>query len=178
MRLASIKYHQGHLDEALTDLKVLVAEFPNTDLSTEALNLIKNVYSDQGNPQAYQAYTSQLDFFNTSEDLDSYSFYPIKDQYLEGNYNKALSGFEHYLNNFPKGKHRHEAQFFLSDCYIKNGQDAKATSTLETNLDDVEGEFTETALSRLGSLHFKNKDYKNPETKKDDQYRPPFLFEV
>ncbi|MGB0884497.1 MAG: tetratricopeptide repeat protein [Flavobacteriales bacterium] len=159
MRLASINYHQGRLDEALTDLKILVAEFPNTELSTEALNLIKNVYSDQGNPQAYRTYTSQLDFFNATEDLDSYSFYPVRDQYLAGSYNKALSGFEDYLANFPKGKHRQDAQFFLSDCYIKNGQNAKAKSLLESHLNGVEGEFTETALSRLASLHFKNKDY-------------------
>ncbi len=165
LKLATINYNQGLNEVALADFKAIVNKYPNSPISKEAIRLIRNIYFDIQMPQEYHTYVAQLDFHNESEEgLDDYSYFPAHKQFTNGNYTAAQQGFEFYLEKYPNGIHKNEANYYLAECYIKNEDLTKAEKALKEVANSTMGELSEDALLKLAKINYNKQDYKTSKT--------------
>ena len=161
LKLATINYNQGLNELALQDFKAIVSKYPNSPVSKEAIRLIRNIYFDIQMPQEYHNYVAQLDFHSESEEgLDDYSYFPAHKQFTNGDYVAAQSGFEFYLQKYPNGIHKNEANYYLAECYIKNENLEKAEQALQKVANSTMGELSEDALLKLAKINYNKQDYK------------------
>ena len=160
LKLATINYNQGLNELALQDFKAIVNKYPNSPVSKEAIRLIRNIYFDIQMPQEYHNYVAQLDFHDESEEgLDDYSYFPAHKQFTNGDYVAAQSGFEFYLQKYPNGIHKNEANYYLAECYIKNKELNKAEKALQEVANSTMGELSEDALLKLAKINYNKQDY-------------------
>lgn len=55
--------------------------------------------------------------------------------YLQGNYDLAIQGFEEYLKRYPKTDLADNAQYWIGECYDAEGKEEKALQAFSTVLD-------------------------------------------
>lgn len=160
LKLAIINYNQDLNELALQDFKAIVAKYPNTPVSKEAIRLIRNIYFDIQMPQEYHNYVAQLDFHDESEEgLDDYSYFPAHKQFTNGDYISAQSGFEFYLQKYPNGIHKNEAHYYLAECYIKTDNLEKAETSLQEVANSTMGDLSEDALLKLAKINYNKQDF-------------------
>ena len=74
-------------------------------------------------------------------------------------YDRAITGFEDYLQRFPNGIHSINANFYLGQLYYRDGNKDKAAANYRFVADKPKNEFTEQALSRLSEILLENENY-------------------
>lgn len=160
LRQGLIYYNQNDGNKALERLKKVVNEYPNTPEARQAVSTARNVYVDMGRTDEYASWVRNVDFVEVSDaDLDNTTYEAAENQYLQNNTEKAISGFEKYLSQFPNGIHSINANFYLAQMYFKQGEKDKAAGKYEFVVNKPKNEFTEQALARLSQLYLEKSKY-------------------
>jgi tetratricopeptide (TPR) repeat protein len=82
--------------------------------------------------------------------------------YTQKDYKIAITPYNDYTRNYPKGRHAAEAWFRLGECYSKTGQQKEAvTAYRETVSRHPRSESAASAAYRLGSAAYSEKDFTN-----------------
>ncbi|GLB53743.1 hypothetical protein NBRC110019_27840 [Neptunitalea chrysea] len=153
-------YNSNQNELAMIKLKKVVSDFPKTQESIEAAGTIKQLYSEQGQIDAYAAWVQQYDFIQvTNADLDNATYEYAETQFVQNKNEKAIKGFEEYLNKFPNGLHVTNAHFYLAQLLYGKDDKVGAKPHYEAVIGMERNEFTEQALSRLSSIYLENKNY-------------------
>ena len=123
MKTGMIYYNNDENDKALDKLKDVVAQYPNTDESREALKLISNIYRDKNDIQAYFDYIEKNNLATISIDKqDSLSYRTIEDFYAKRNYNETLKGTRQYLKSYPNGAYLLNVHYYAMKSMEKTMQ--------------------------------------------------------
>ena len=161
LRQALIHYNADNGNRALERLKTVVQNYPNTPEAMQAVSTARMVYVDLGRTDEYANWVQNIDFVEvTDADLDNTTYESAENQYFNNEYDRAISGFENYLQRFPNGIHSINANFYLSQLYFRNGNKAKAATNYRVVADKPKNEFTEQALSRLSEILLENENYR------------------
>lgn len=151
----------GDTDGALKYYKQVVAKDPNTSAAKDALRGMREIYVDRGDVDAYFNYAAdagvESDLGNISR--DSLTFESVQRMYVAGRTKEAVAPLEKYLSDFPKGYHRDDAMFYLSDCYLRNGDTDKAIQSLKNLADAPDNQYTLRVLEKLSPLAYENGQY-------------------
>ena len=151
----------GDSDRALQCYAKVISKDPNTSAARDALRGIRDIYVDRGNVDAYFEYAAdagvECDLSNMTR--DSLTFESLQNLYIAGRTTEAVAPMERYLNEFPKGYHRADVLFYLSDCYLRNGDGDKALGTLQTLADAPSNQYTQRVLERLSHLAWEKGRY-------------------
>ncbi|MEW7280426.1 tetratricopeptide repeat protein [Aquimarina sp. 2201CG1-2-11] len=155
-------YYNGNKgDRALTKFKRVVAEYPGSEEAIQAVNTARLIYVDLGRTNEYATWVKGLDFVDVSDaDLDNTSYEAAEKQFIENNDNAAISGFNKYLDEFPKGLHALKSHFHLAQLYFKKGDKEAAIPHYKEVLQNDRTEYTEQALARLSQLYLEKRKYK------------------
>ncbi|MFI3292564.1 MAG: tetratricopeptide repeat protein [Rikenellaceae bacterium] len=130
---------------------------PQSAISKDALQGIREIYVDQGDANGYFAYASKM---GMESDLgavakDSLSFASAQRLYLSGeNINRATKSLSSYVSDYPQGYYLSDALFMLSDCHLKNGDDSRAVETLTQLSQRGDSQYTQRVLERLSKLTY------------------------
>ncbi len=155
-----IFYNDNKSQKALDKFKVLVAEHPNTAEALQAVKTARLVYIDLGKTDEYADWVKSLDFVDISnEDLDNITYEAAEKPYQENNYSKAITGFEKYLKQFPKGLHKLNSHFYLAQLYAKKGDKENALSNYLEVAEMDKNEYTETATYKISQIYLEKKSY-------------------
>ena len=100
-----------------------------------------------------------IDISNT--DLDNDMYESAEKQYLQNDHKKSILSFKKYLQNFPNGLHKINANFYLAQSYYADGLEANSVTNYEYVISKSRNEFTEQALARLAEIHIKSNDNNN-----------------
>ncbi|WP_289022958.1 tetratricopeptide repeat protein [uncultured Salegentibacter sp.] len=161
LRQALIHYNSDNGNRALERLKTVVQNYPNTPEAMQAVSTARMVYVDLGRTDEYANWVQNIDFVEvTDADLDNTTYESAENQYFNNEYDRAISGFENYLQRFPNGIHSINANFYLGQLYFRNGNKAKAATNYRVVADKPKNEFTEQALSRLSEILLENENYR------------------
>ncbi|MBE7641555.1 tetratricopeptide repeat protein [Salegentibacter sp. BLCTC] len=161
LRQALIHYNADNGNRALERLKTVVQNYPNTPEAMQAVSTARMVYVDLGRTDEYANWVQNIDFVEvTDADLDNTTYESAENQYFNNEYDRAISGFENYLQRFPNGIHSINANFYLGQLYFRNGNKAKAATNYRVVADKPKNEFTEQALSRLSEILLENENYR------------------
>ncbi|WP_339655085.1 tetratricopeptide repeat protein, partial [uncultured Salegentibacter sp.] len=161
LRQALIHYNADNGNRALERLKKVVNDYPNTPEAMQAVSTARMVYVDLGRTDEYASWVQNIDFVEvTDADLDNTTYESAENQYFKNEYDRAISGFENYLQRFPNGIHSINANFYLGQMYFRNGNKQKAAANYRSVANKPKNEFTEDALSRLSEILLENKNYR------------------
>ncbi len=155
-----IYYNGNQGDRALTKFKKVVADFPGTDEAVQAVNTARLIYVDLGRTSEYSDWVKGLSFVDvTDADLDNTSYEAAEKQFLEGSATAAITGFQKYLNEFPKGLHALKSHFYLAELLYKKGDKQETITHYQYIVQNERTEYTEQALVQLSQIYLENKTY-------------------
>ncbi|WP_396181078.1 tetratricopeptide repeat protein, partial [Flavobacterium sp.] len=154
-----IFYNTDKDDAAITKFKKVVAEFPNSPESLEAVSTAKSIYKANDNIPEYAAWVKTLSFVEVSDaELDDDMYESAEKKYLTNNAKQAISGFTSYLVQFPNGLHALKVHFYLAQLYFADALEKNAIPHYESVIAQARNEFTEQALVRLSEIYLKDKN--------------------
>jgi len=157
-----IYYNTDRNEQALTTYKTVVNQFPNTAEAKQAVKNSRQIYVDLGRVDEYAAWVKGIDFVNVSNaELDNDTYESAEKQYLQNDHKKSITNFKQYLQNFPNGLHKIQANFYLAQSLFSNNEHSGAIPYYKYVITLEQNEFTETSLSRLSVLYLENNDWKN-----------------
>ncbi len=124
-------------------------------------------------PEGQQAKDGLLDIVGATGDteaaegvgnvsqIDGEKYNYAKTKYDMNEYSVAAISFSDYLNEFPKGQYKTEAQFYRGECYYKLQQYNKALPDYESIIKGNKANYLESALIRASWIeYYQNQDYK------------------
>lgn len=130
LKLGLIAYNKGDMNRAITHYKSVFANNPNAKESESALLGLQEIYiNDLGKSEEYVAYVSSLPGYKISDAAaDSLAYMVGALRYNEGAYDKAVMGFNNYLDKYPAGANRIKAIYYRaeSNTLLKKYEDALA----------------------------------------------------
>ena len=162
LRQGLLYYGQGKNTKALAKFKDVVAKYPNSNESRQAVTNARNVYVDLGKVNEYAAWVKKLDFVNLSNsEIDNTTYEAAENKFLENDSEKAITGFETYLNNFPNGLHANKANFYLAKLLFKKGLKEEATPHFLYVINLKKNQFSEESLAKMSQIYLEDEDWKN-----------------
>lgn len=160
LRDGLLYYNDGENKKALANYKKIVAEYPNSKESRQAVKNAKNVYVDIGKVDEYASWTKTISFVNVSDaELDNASYESAENKFLEGNTEKAIDGFEKYVQNFSSGLHILKARFYLAQLYVKTENYESAVPNYTYVINQGLSEFSEQSLAQLSLIYLKKDNW-------------------
>ncbi|HET8810486.1 MAG TPA: tetratricopeptide repeat protein [Flavobacteriaceae bacterium] len=155
-----VYYNNDQPNEALTKFKKVVAEYPNTEESLQAVKTARIIYVDLGRTNEYASWVKNLDFVNVSDaDIDNTTYEAAEKQFVENNDNAAAKGFKNYLQQFPNGLNALESHFYLAQIQFKEGKHQESVPHYQYVVSEPRSAYTERALARLSQIQLENKNY-------------------
>lgn len=160
LRKGQILYNNGKNDEALTILKETVASYPNTPQAREALVIIKNIYIEMNQPDAYFAYAEKIPFANvTADEKESILFDNAEELFLSGARAKAEDALKNYLTQYPEGVYSNTARFYWADCAMFAQQYDVALEQYEILIQKDQTENGKKAVAISADIYYDKKDW-------------------
>lgn len=159
LRKGLILYGQDRNEEALTVLKKVVDNHPNTPEAQEALKVIENIYLSMNKINDYLAYTTTVPFADISNaQKDSLAYFAAENLYTRSKYLESVPAFQSYIQQFPNGIFIQTARHYLADCAIKTNQQDIALEQYEI-LSQTPIESNKDAIVYAAEIRFQRGDY-------------------
>ena len=157
IELGMISRNKGEFSKSLDYYKQVVETMAGTEYADDALAAVESLYRTLEEPEAYLAYVNSLgDKAGRDEAQKDNAYYGTAEQiFMTGNYDKALSTFENYLQRFPQGLHRAQAEYYMGECNRSLGRKEKAIDLFSKAVEDgAEGSFKELSMLGFASLSY------------------------
>ncbi len=160
VRQGLVYFNANRNEEALAKFKTVVRDYPNTQEAIQAVTTAKLIYVDLGKVNEYAAWVRGLDFVEVTDvELDNATFESAEQKNLEGDADKAISSYQNYIKEFPKGIHVLKANFNLAQLYYAKGDKDLALENYKNVADRGSGEYAEQALTRVCEIYVGKGNY-------------------
>ena len=162
VQLGLIYYNAGENEKAVAQFKKVIENFRNTPEARNAVNGLRNAYTDMDDVQSYFAYMKNIEGMGDIQAAtrDSMTYISGENQYVKGNCERSSEIFRDYLREFPSGSFATNARFYLADCLNRSGNLDEA---LELYLEVVSvgnNQFMEQSLLGAASITYGKNDYR------------------
>lgn len=156
LRLGLISYNQGNLQTAIEYYKQVFANNPEPQEGKEALAALEEIYvRDLGDPDGYTRFLETVPGFKLDNFAkDSLNFQAAEAQYLNGNYDRAVTGFNDYLRKFPNGQNRLQAYFHRGESYYLLQQYGLALEDFEEVVQQGQSRYYPKALNLAALISY------------------------
>jgi TolA-binding protein len=153
-------YERKQDDQAFTYFDKFVKKDPKSEEAREILLNIKKIFEAQGKIDEMDIYFKSIGNPLNTSDLEESLHEAAKEAYYnDKDCDKAMPKFESYISKYPEGKYITEAHFCYAECaYSKNMFD-KALPSYQYVVSKPRGIYSETALSKVTYLLYKDKKY-------------------
>ena len=160
LRQGLLYYNNNQSSKAIDKFKEVVAKHPNSPEAKQAVTNAKTVYIDIGKVDEYAAWVKNIDFINVSDsEIDNSTYLAAENKFLENNTERAISGFNNYLERFPNGLNALKANFYLAQSYLKKNLKDEAMPHYTYVTQQPKNEFSEEALAKLSQLHLEKENW-------------------
>lgn len=138
----------------------VVDEAPQSSEAAESMRGIREIYVAEGNVDEYFAYAEGKGMGGdvSGAARDSLSFAAARGAYLDGDAS-ATEKLASYLRNYPSGANTDDALFYLSDCYVKSGERARAVETMSRLADRGRSQYSQRVLGVLAPMAYEEGMY-------------------
>ncbi len=160
VKLGLLYYKNNQYDQAIRQLKSVIAAFPASGEARVALSTLESIYKDKGEPSAYFAYARTLNFVQISKSQeDSLTFAVGEDAYLAGNCAKTEKALSNYLRRFPDGGFKVKSWHYLGECYARQKDTANALRYFEKIIAWPVNDYTLPSLVKAARMEYALKNY-------------------
>lgn len=152
----------GDDDKALAKYKELVKHFPQSSEAKDALVAIKAIYVSKGEAQSYISYIEAIDASGgiDASEKEALSYDALQRQFIAGNHNRVVELAGSYKQEFPKGVHLVDVQYYLVESLIATKSEA-TQAELHSLINMPNSQYTMAALDSASKFYADKKDYKN-----------------
>ena len=161
VQLGLLYYNLGENDKAISQFKKVIETYKSTPEARDALTGLRNTYVDINDVEAYFTYIKTLDGYGDVNltQKDSLLYTSGENLYMTARYDKATDIFKSYLNEFPNGSFRQNAQYYLAECLKTTGNSEEALKMYITVSGEPNNQFLEQSLISAASILFDKEDY-------------------
>lgn len=155
LELGMIERNAGRSNQALDYYKKVVEQ--QGEYTEDALLAIEAIYRTREDPEAYLDYVNSLgEAANRTDAQKEEVYFSSAEQiYLSGDYAKAQTTLQSYLQKYPQAAFGAKARFYLADCYRFTGQREQAADLYQEALDaGLDGALAESALLQFATLNY------------------------
>jgi TolA-binding protein len=161
LKIGLIHYNTHDYLKARETFERVAEQYPGTEEARDAVEFIRNIYIELDQVDQFVEWASKVPNVNISNaDVDSTTYTAAENNYIKGNFDRAIKGFADYLNKFPNGFFVLEARFYKAECDMKQGNMNDALSGYEKVADMPLNRFSEEAVRQSAGLNFNSKNYK------------------
>jgi len=151
-------------DDALNYFKQLVAKYPNSQESDEAVEYIRNIFIANQQPGDFISFMRQNGKNVSYNEEDSLTYRAAVMRYEMKDFNNARQGLADYLSKFSGGRYAIEANYFLAEINISNKEFNSALPFYNAVAAKAPNKYAErSALQSARIYYFDLKDYANAE---------------
>lgn len=157
IELGSLSRNQSQFNEALGYYKTVVEEMSLSGYAEDALAAIESIYQTKNEPQEYLAYIESIGkgATKTADEKEKMIFNAAEQNYLSGNYQRALASLQEYLDQYPAGKYAFSAEFYIADSYRNLGKYEQACDSYEKVIEGGSGSYVELAMLGFSDLSYR-----------------------
>ena len=153
-------YNTNHDESALTEFKKLITNYSTSDEAKEALVVIKNIFVNKGESEAYIDFIKVLPNVVISPSYqDSISYESAFNSYKNGDCSKASKSFGNYIARFSGGYFILKANYYKAECDFKNKSYDSSLVNYEFVSAYNRNDFTERSTRQCAVLYFMKKNY-------------------
>ncbi|MCX6320594.1 MAG: tetratricopeptide repeat protein [Bacteroidia bacterium] len=161
VQLGLLYYNLGENDKAISQYKKVIENFKSTPEARYAITGLRTIYVDINDVEAYFAYIKTLDGYGDVNlaQKDSLLYTSGENLYMTAKYDKATEVFKSYLNEFPNGSFRQNAQYYLAECLKSAGNNDEALKLYIQVSAAPNNQFLEQSLIAASAILFDKEDY-------------------
>ncbi|MCX6255995.1 MAG: tetratricopeptide repeat protein [Bacteroidia bacterium] len=161
VQLGLLYYNLGENEKAISQYKKVIETFKSTPEARYAMTGLRNTYVDMNDVDTYFAYIKTLDGYGDVNlaQKDSLLYSSGENLFITGKYDKAADILKSYLNEFPDGSFRQNAQYYLAECLKSAGNNDEALKLYIEVSDEPNSQYIEQSLIAASSILFDKEDY-------------------
>jgi TolA-binding protein len=161
VQLGLLYYNLGENEKAISQYKKVIENFKSTPEARNAITGLRNTYVDMNDVEAYFAYIKTLDGYGDINlaAKDSMVYNSGENLYMTAKYDKATEVFRNYLNEFPNGSFRQNAQYYLAECLKSAGNNDEALKFYIEVSGQPNNQFMEQSLIGASAILYDKEDY-------------------
>ena len=159
--LANLYYNKQLYDQSLETCKAVVAQYPGTNESIVALEMIKNISVEMGNSDIYVEYveSENIDTDITEFEKDSLVYESAHRLFLENDIDGAIAAFDRYLEKYPAGHYALEANYYQAQCYYSQDFFDEALPGYEFVIGRPTNMFSEESCLKAATICYDKEEY-------------------
>lgn len=160
LKIGLIHYNMHRNELAIQTLERVIEKFPGTTTAKNALVTMRNIYVETDRVDDFIDKVKKYPTANvTSEEQDSITYIAAENRYMEGDCQRATSGFSSYINKFPYGAFIINSYFYKAECDYKSGNISEALIGYEYVINAPKNKFTEKSLLNSAEISYRQKNY-------------------
>jgi TolA-binding protein len=160
-QIGLIYYNKKEDDKALQVFDKLIRKDRKSEEAEEALPIVKKIYVGKNDIDGLEKYFKEVSATIPSSSLDSAAYNIAHDAYMEGDCNKASTGFGKYITRFPDGMFILDVYFYKAECDYKAGNLDLALGGFNYITDKNKNTYTEQSLVNASAINYKQLNYQN-----------------
>ncbi len=154
LKMGTAYYNIDNNAEALKHFKTIVEKYPNAPETEDAVDNIKTIYLEEGNPDEYASFMRQIGRPLSVNTEDSLTYFAAEKLYDDQKLNDALAAFNSYLQKFPSGSYTLDANFNRAEIYNAKKDWSNAVEAYEQVAADAPNKYAERAVLTAARINF------------------------
>jgi tetratricopeptide (TPR) repeat protein len=160
LKLALAHYNNNQNGDALKAYDALIENYPQSAEAMEAIGLVKNIYVEEGKPDAYIELMARLGKPVSMNEADSLAYASAILKAGKADCNTTVAAFQAYLMRFPDGASALVAHQHIGECYVELKNYAEAIKSYQFIFSKGVSSYFDEACSELARLQYvEYKDY-------------------
>jgi len=140
--------------EAIGQFQLILSQYPNSEEADDALENLKAIYIEQGQPDAYVEAARKAGKPVSVNAEDSLTWSAARIQLENGNSSGAQTQLEQYLQRFGTGAYALDAHFHLGTIYLNRRDTAAALPHYEVVAGRAPNRYAEPAVLGVARIYF------------------------
>ncbi|HVK96172.1 MAG TPA: tetratricopeptide repeat protein [Flavisolibacter sp.] len=154
LKLGIAYYNLNNIDNAATQYKRLLNTYPNSPEADDALDNLKTIYIERGRPNEYADVARQAGKPISVSTEDSLTFAAANLQLENGNAAGALDAFNSYLQRFPNGSYKIDANYHRAEIYNARKDFPNALNSYIQVAERAPNAYAERAVLQAARINF------------------------
>jgi len=147
-------------DKAIEAYKHIVVSYPSSDEKEDAVNALRNLYVENGKPDAYAAFISENNIATNKEATLDSTYYAVAENYIAASkWKEAKNSLANYLANYPNGSFTTRAHYYLAESNRQLKDNDSALKEYDAVLNLPWNEFSENSAKSAATLAYNKQDY-------------------
>lgn len=160
LKLGIAYFNLDYNKDALDNFKKLIAGYPNSPESDDAVDYIRRLFVADQKPAEFVTFmrNNGKEVSYTEEDSLTYASADLR--YKAADNSGAIAGFKNYLSKFPDGRYALDANYGLAEIYLSRKDYTNALVYYDVLADKAPNKYAERSVLQAARINFfEQKDY-------------------